>query len=113
MSSVSSNRDLRAEVLGHPDLRDGVIDGDDELCSAKSSALDDGEPDPAAAEDKDGVAGLDFGGEEGGADAGGDGATDESGGLERDVVADFYAGLAGDDGMGREGGEAAVGVDVF
>ena len=83
------------------------VDGDDRRWRRRGRRLGGGEPDAAAADDGDGFAGAGLCGEGNGADAGGDGAADEGGDGEGDVVADRDERLVRDDGVRREGGEAA------
>ena len=80
----------RAEPLRHREFAFELVDRDDLARAGDPRALDCREADAARAEHRDGRAGLDFGGVQHRADAGGDAASDQRGAIERDVLADFH-----------------------
>src|SRR5262249_42208016 len=96
-----------AERLGPLELLVDDVDGDDAGGAGDTRSLDDVDADAAAAEDGDGLAGLDARGVDGGADAGHDAAADETGAIERDVVIDLDGGRGVDDGAGGERAQPA------
>ena len=79
-----------AELAGQLELRLEHVDGDDLAGAGDGGALDAVEADAAAPDHGDGGAGLDLGGVEHRADAGGDAAADQRGPVERHVLADLH-----------------------
>ena len=101
-----------AEFLGQrPPLR-VEVDADDHVGADHAGALDDVEPDAAEPEDDDVGAGLDLGGVDHRADAGGDAAADVADLVERRVLADLRDRDLGQHGEVREGRGAHVVVDL-
>ena len=78
-----------AEFLGERAAAGVEVDADDHVGADQSAALDDVEPDAAEAEHDDLGAGLDLGGVDHRADAGGDAAADVADLVERRVLADL------------------------
>ena len=86
---------LGVDEVGHAELGGELaagrvdVDADDLVGAGKPGALHDVEADAAEAEHDDSVAGLHLGGEQHGADAGGDAAADVADLVERGVLADL------------------------
>ena len=102
-----------AEFLGQCPLAGVEIDADDHVGADHAAALHDIEPDAAEAEDHDIGAGLDLGGVDHRANAGGDAAADVADLVERRVLADFRDRDLGQYREVREGRGAHVVVDLI
>ncbi|MNX54432.1 hypothetical protein D3C86_851600 [compost metagenome] len=81
------------ELFGQFQFRIEHVDGDDPPCPGQRRAVDRGQADTAAADHCHGFARTYLGGIEHRASASGDGATEQSGAVQRHVAADRHAGV--------------------
>ena len=100
---AGQDRTLRPKVLCGPNLLRPAVDSDDRSGPAQARALDDGETDPAAAEDGDAFARLNGGGKNCRADAGRNCASDERRDVEWHNLPDLHAALARNQSGARGG----------
>src|SRR5262249_4129038 len=80
----------RADAPGHLELAVEDVDADDLPSAADTRALDDGKPDAAAAEHRDGLSALEPGAAQRRPDAGQDTAADQRGTVERQIGVDLH-----------------------